>query len=120
MFDLFRAKRKLKKAELAHQVAELETASKILAEARNTIIEDEDESNWVLAGQVGGIGYQDEVEQQSMLASAYNLYHTNPHARAIVRNLVKFTLGKGPQVIPDDDNVKAKEVWEDFKKKNKL
>ncbi len=118
MFKLYRAKRKLriKEAELvaSQYDAAIQTIDKAL-EARNVVVDQDALSGWIPLGSDGGVT---EEDHRSMLESAYNFYHTNPHARAVIRNLVKFTLGKGPLVIPEADNEKVKEIWDDFKDEN--
>ncbi len=118
MFKLYRAKRKLriKEAELvaSQYDAAIQTIDKAL-EARNVVVDQDALSGWIPLGSDGGVT---EEDHRNMLESAYNFYHTNPHARAVIRNLVKFTLGKGPLVIPEAENEKVKEIWDDFKDEN--
>lgn len=115
--------------ELESQIKELEFENrqneyalnllKDVSEAKNQVVDDELKSGrWILAGSDNNT--LSEQDHKSMLNSAYMLYHTNLHARAIVRSLVKFVFGKGPNIVPDDDNKKVKEIWEDFKKKNEF
>jgi len=119
MFEIIKTKRKLRAASLKYELIELETATKMLTEARNSIIRDEDENDWNLLGQAGR-GIVEEADHNTILRGVFKLYHDNTHARAIVRSLVKFTLGKGPKIDPDAENEKVNEVWEDFRRQNKF
>jgi hypothetical protein len=118
------ARKKLEMQENQLELRRIEYAQKTiedLLEARNTIIDDDLVSgNWFLTGQAGEDQLVDEFEQQSMLEGALKLYHDNPHARAIIRGLVKFTLGRGPTIMFDSNNKKVKEIWQDFVRRNKL
>ena len=130
MFDFIRKKRELKRSSIELDLAESklaikeqEYALKILdgvTESWNVIQDDDLLDGWFMHGMDAG-GFTQE-DHASMLQNAYRLYHTNPHARAIVRTLVKFVLGKGPVVIPDSaGNVeKEKKAWEEFRKLNKF
>lgn len=94
-----------------------------LLEARNTVVDDDLISGrWFLIGQGGGVFGTDQYSYQEMLESAQRLYYTNPHARAIVRNLVKFVLGKGPSITFDQKKYKKKvrEIWDDFVVRNRV
>jgi len=53
-----------------------------------------------------------------MLASAFDFYYSNLHARAIVRNLSKFVLGKGPILSPKTED--APEVPNENKGKTSI
>lgn len=130
MFESIKDKNRIKKLERENEIKQLEfdneqldIATKMLTEARNTVQQnpdyDELGDGWSILGK-SNITALTEQEQNDLLVSVYNLYHTNTYARAIVSNLVKFTLGKGPIIIFDDENVKVKEVWEKFKKDNKF
>ena len=116
-------KRQLKQKEQLLEIKQLEYATKVIdgvLEARNDIY-DKDVSGgmWSLVGDNGN-GSLSEQDHKDMLAGANKLYYLNPHARAVVRGLVKFTLGKGPLVTFDSDNARAKEIWTAFKKDNHL
>ena len=131
MFDAWKQRREAKKRQLDVEIKEAEYAARQyelalktlddVNEASNTIIDEDRLNGWYLLGDENR-GFS-ATEQKDMLTSAWNLYHNNPHARAIVRNLVKFTLGKGPVVTPTGDEVKLKErekAWKEFKKDNKF
>src|SRR3990167_449407 len=123
MFDfmkLSRQDRDLRIKEKQLEIRQRENALKLVEtalEARNTVVDDDlVGGNWFLLGSRDNP--LDETQLRNMQESAYKLYHNNPHARAIIRNLVKFILGKGPQVIPDDKNQKVKDAWAEFKRQN--
>ena len=92
-------------------------------EARQKVYdEDLDSGKWMLVGDQSGVGI-DSQTRIDIQSSAYSMYHNNTHARVIIRSLVKFTLGKGPQIIPNEtDDKKQKkilDIWNDFKKRNR-
>jgi len=123
MFMNWKNKRELKKKQLKADLREadiqLESQDyllKTISDARNQIVTDPDESDWTLLGQTGVFS---EADHENMLDTSFKLYHNNPYARTIIRTLVKFTFGKGPLVIPEDEDKKVKETWEEFKEENK-
>jgi len=116
MFDNYRKRKELEKVVLEYEIQQTQLASKMLSEARNIPADrDSDDANWILHGTSI---FTTDSEQQSMLENAFKFYHGNPHARAVIRNLVKFTLGKGPTIVPEDENKKAEEEWGTFKENN--
>src|SRR4030066_1947701 len=87
----------------------------------NNQVQDTDlASGWFIHGSKSG--QMTNELHKAFLANAYVLYQTNPHARSIVRGLVKFVLGVGPTVVPKDKKNKKKliETWKKFKKDNKF
>lgn len=86
----------------------------------NVVVDTDLQNGWFLHGSTDGS--LSEESQRAMQISAYKLYHDNTYARAIIRNLVKFVLGKGPRIIPKDEHKKKelKDTWNKFKKKNKF
>jgi len=122
MFDNWKKRKELKERQLEVDLEEAniqlksqEHLLKTIEEARNSIVTDSDENDWTLLGQSGTLSVEDH---ENMLETAFKLYHNNPYARTIIRTLVKFVFGKGALVIPEDENKKTKEVWEDFKEEN--
>jgi len=93
-----------------------EMLSRLASDAR--IARDTDSKDWWLTGQAGGTLGMSETEKMidhnEMLSQAYKAFHTNLFARAIVRNLAKFVLGKGPKVRAKDKNQKVQEHWNNF------
>ena len=125
MFKTWRKRRQLEAKELDLAIKELEIAEKSLndiAEARNTVVDNE-LKDWSLIGSSTG-GIHTQQEHEDMLISAYKLYHNNPYARTIVRSLVKFVFGKGPVIVPNEKKEKQKkqclDSWKEFHKNNKL
>ena len=125
MFETYKQnkKQKLLNIEINIQEAELVKKQNTIAlshieEATSTFVDRDLLNGWSVVGQ-GGLAT--ESAQANMLDSAFNLYHTNLHARNIIRTLTKFTFGKGPTVIPEDDDPESKvlDVWKHFKKINK-
>jgi capsid protein len=62
----------------------------------------------------------DEFDHYTMQQQAYQLWKTNPHARAIIRTLEKFILGKGLKIFALDENPIVQEWWDDFEKENRF
>ena len=124
MFEIIKQRRNLKRLNRELEIKEVEAntlqytqAIKFLSEASNTVV-DTELKDWQILSSGGRL---DESGHQDMQTSAYNLYHTNVHARAIVRTLVKFVLGIGPKLEPKEkDNKKVKELWKNFTKANKF
>jgi len=113
----WKKKKELREAEVEYELNQYKVANRLLEEARSTPIADPDESEWIQSG----VDFRMSASDHStMLEQAFKFYHNNTHARAIIRTLVKFTLGKGPNIIPEDDNQKVKDVWKKFVKENKF
>jgi capsid protein len=120
MFEIFRLKRELKRLQLKEErnylelsVKTLGTLGKVRAYEGN-VVQDEDDSGWIKHGDESGYRPSAE-EQQDMLKQAYRLWRKNLHARAIVRTMVKFVIGKGANIRPKADNKKVDEVWKSFR-----
>lgn len=90
-----------------------------VSEAQKIVTGDEDEGMWIKTGSSGSIEDILGYDHYDMLDRAYNAWLKNLFARAIVRNLSKFVLGKGPRIIHKSDNDKVKEYWKRFVKENK-
>ena len=104
-------KEKFDKIDYEFAVKQREEAIRILdtikTEATNNQVNDSDlSSGWMLHGARSGQLTKEDHER--FLLNAYNLYQTNPHARTIVRNLVKFVLGVGPTIVPKDEKIKKR------------
>jgi len=127
MFEIIKEKRnkklleeQLQKKQVEFEISQYESAIKIISEARNEVVDREVEDGWTALGRSSGIALMSEDDFSNMLVSAYNLYHSNTYARTIISNLVKFTLGQGPIIVPKDENKKVMEVWEKFKTDNRF
>lgn len=117
------ARKELRIKELELDIKRYDKAVKMLDAVESTdneVVDTDLKSGWFLHG--SNSLELNENEHQNMMLQANKLYHTNPYARAIIRNMVKFILGKGPRVIPKDETQKDKilEAWEGFKKDNKF
>ena len=125
MFESIKRRKELKRKqdelEIQEHTLAIQNINNLLESMPKPIpvVDDLDSGNWFLTYQAGQ-SYKDENDFDEMLASAYKMYHTNPYAKSIVRTYVKFVFGKGPAIIPDDDNEKVKEVWNDFKRANRF
>lgn len=86
---------------------------------------DPDEGNWNqigggLSNVTGGKGMNlRRYDHYEMLKQAYDFWQLDLFARAIVRNLSKFVLGKGPTIKPVSENQKVNDQWKKFCKINK-
>lgn len=120
--EIKRGQQELAREELQLEIQQLKYSNNVmskLTESRNTVVDTELEGgSWFLAGQ--GSALVSEDDHKSMLQQAAKMYHTNPHARAVIRGLVKFTIGKGPQVVFTTENEAVKDAWKDFVKRNKF
>ena len=143
-----RLESKLRESELAFDIERVEQAHNAVrgiyespsARYAGPMASDGDDHNWILAGQSSSnlgttLDGNPAISHYDMLASAFNFYYSNLHARAIVRNLSKFVLGKGPIITPRLEegvilsakgnkvdpakNLKIQEILKDFMKENK-
>jgi len=115
MLDTWRLKRAIKKQELEYQMQSLEFATRTMKDITSAarVVQDEDDAQWIVAGSGEG-GRPDEQEHVTMLEQAYKLWRSNLQARAIIRNMVKFVIGRGTVVKPKEKNKKAEEYWKRF------
>jgi len=117
LFENYRIKRDIKKADLEYQKMALKYVSKnmkFLSEATN-VVEPEEASDWTKSGSGSDSGDRPtEEEHLTMLEQAFKLWRRNLHARAIIRTMVKFVIGKGATIRPKDENKKVMEAWKDF------
>ena len=125
MFDIWRLKRKLVKENLEFETNQLAVANSTLGsalEASRRVQEEPDYSMWFQHGQGSDIGTGTSLlssgftryDHYQMLDEAWRQYHTNLFARAVVRNLGKFILGRGPTIKPFSKNEKVMEKWNEF------
>jgi hypothetical protein len=120
MFEAFKLKRSIKLKELEYQQQSLEFATKTMTDITNAtrIVQDEDDAQWIVSGSGDG-GRPDEKEHLDMTEQAFKMWRTNLQARAIIRNMVKFVIGRGTIVKPktkadEKPNKKAEEYWKRF------
>ncbi|MFH1623580.1 MAG: phage portal protein [Pseudomonadota bacterium] len=119
MFKRYRLKREIGMLELEQRKSlfgYINQNMQQLAEASN-IVQKEEDSDWILHGSEAGYRPTEE-EHREMLEQAYRLWRTNLHARAIVRTMVKFVVGKGANIMPKDKNEKVKEIIVNFKRES--
>ena len=135
MFDSIKRNRAIRRSqrelELSNNIYEqksVDIATKTLDHAmealnnRSIVDYDLQSGEWMLMGQdPKGL---DDAGRREVQQSAYKLYQTNPHARTIIRTFVKFIIGKGPKIIPDekdeDNKEKMLKIWKDFRRRNKF
>ena len=119
--ETFRLRGRLKRSMLESDLAQYEMLTKTFTDAQKIIQPEPDEHRWFKTGEAGavidqiGLGY----DHYDMLNRAFEFWFTDLHARAIVRNLTKFVLGKGPVINPVSKNQVVKDTWNDFVKFNK-
>jgi len=123
MFDNYRLKKQLQREQLEYEISQYKAANSIMSgiEARYAR-PDPDEHLWLQLGESGDGKYTaalSEEDHYEMLDQAWKMFKTNLFARAIVRNLGKFILGKGPIVKPVSDNQLIKDKWKEFTYLNK-
>jgi len=121
MFEGFKKRRRLKNAEMDYQIKEMEAAQaalgSVLEATKKVPVIDPDEGQWFKTGEISSSGEERGIEtydHEKMLSQAWKFWMGNLFARAIVRNLVKFVLGKGPILRPEDNNERVLEVWNEF------
>lgn len=128
MFETFKLNRQIKRAQQEKELAEIRLSEQTILNTMNEIKrletarivrDDLDKELWMQHGTDSDSPNQELFDHYQMLDMAYNFWSTNLHARAIVRNLCKFVLGKGPIVKPKSTNQKVKESWKNFTKLNK-
>ena len=81
---------------------------------------DEDDALWHLHGNKNeGRGDLDENDIRTFQDQSYLFYKTNPHARAVIRALQKFTIGRGVMVDHLDNRPEVRNYWDRFVRENK-
>lgn len=143
----------LQKAELEYSIAEIRWASQTLSNitVRETagdlnvpVKEDPDASRWELVASGSSIVYSKDVPQlrnlQLSRRESYRAWRLDPHARGILRNFVKFIIGREFKYDPADiqrgewdvarETVKLSQdpakplatrlIWDEFARENKF
>jgi len=110
MIELFKTWR----AKKLFQAQQYKIAAQRLQEIWETV---NDDSDFML---IGGEKETDELDHYTMQRQAYQLWKSNPHARAVIRTLEKFILGKGLEIFALDENPIVQEWWNDFAKENRF
>lgn len=114
---------KLRREQLKADIAQVGLLERTFSEAQKYAEPDPDEANWMKTfdgGTQGELGTGEEAyDHYEMLKGVYSFWVTDLHARAIVRNLTKFVLGKGPTIKPKSENKLVLEAWDDFVRLNK-
>jgi len=128
LLEGFRTRRSLKIQQDKFELARIELATEQLSNifkkeadpSQRPVPTEPGDSNWIMIGaESGDISDVTGYNHYEMLAVAYKAFATNLYAKAIVRNLSKFVLGKGPTIKPDSENEKVKDTWDNFAKMNK-
>jgi len=120
MFKNYFLKKKLKTADLQFELSQMKVAQSLIKKAETRKAVDDESDNWILHGSSGDTieGAISEVDHYTMLEQAWKFYKTDLHGRAIVRNLAKFVLGKGPIIKAKSENKLVQEAWDSFVKTN--
>ncbi len=115
---------RIKSAEDKLYLSELETKTALLESSQSLAQEDPDESSWRSISSMAESGKEptseslDEIRKKSR-----DLAIDNPHMRGILRNFVKYIIGKGmdfrPMTQSKQQQTNAKEAWKVFCKANK-
>lgn len=122
LLSKYKLKSQLEEKRLQFEIDQYEKANSILSEATARLVQpDSDEDLWFKSGGARSENQADNelgYDHYDMLDVAFKKYHTDLFSRAIVRNLCKFVLGKGPIIKPRDKNKKVLEKWERFSDRN--
>ena len=128
MFDKYKLRRELEHEKVKFELQQMKSANgaleKILQESTQRQVVDDLSSDWLQIGGSGGVQSSEaaplsEIDHYKMLDMAWRFWKTNLHARAIIRNIAKFVLGKGPIVRPKPENPDLQALWDKFSKLNK-
>jgi len=123
LFEKYRTNKKLEIARMNLDLTQINAADKFISEVSRIVRPDIDDAKWFKTGEV--TSSSDDApsflnyDHYQMLEEVFKKYHTNLFARAIVRNLSKFILGKGPTIKARSDNKKVQDYWNLFVKNNK-
>jgi len=121
MFENWKLNKELKKRQLEVDINQIDFLNKTFTDAQKFVQPDSDESMWMKtseAGHLTDLG-QEGYDHYEMLQMAFKFWLTNLHARAVIRNLTKFVLGKGPVINPISENQIVKDTWDNFVKNNR-
>jgi len=119
--ETIRLKRELKNSQMRADLAQYSMLEKTFSDAQKFVQPEPDEGNWIKmsdAGNMMEIG-QTGYDHYEMLRKAFAFWATDLYARAIIRNLTKFVLGKGPIIKSHSENKIVEEEWKNFAKANK-
>jgi len=107
-----------KSLELALKNKGLKMQMKVL-ESMPEFAKDPDEGEWYTLGLDPDVEYSD-VQMQGLRKRAQALYYTSPIARGVINTLINFIIGRSFKIIPDADDEKIKEYWDNFWESNKM
>jgi hypothetical protein len=121
MFENWKLERQLKRRQLESDISQFELLNKTFIDAQKFAQPDPDENQWMKTSEFGHITEigSESYDHYEMLRQAFRFWITDLHARAIVRNLTKFVLGKGPTVRAISKNEIVRANWDNFVKLNK-
>lgn len=121
MFETRKLKQQLLQEQLKADIAEFELLNKTFTDANKFVQPEGDEDQWFKTSEYGHLSEigQDSYDHYEMLKKAFTFWITDLYARAIIRNLTKFVLGKGPVIKPKSENQVVKDAWDNFTKTNK-
>lgn len=114
-FEGIKARRVLSRLKLK----ELEAIERTMNEASTSSLEDSDASQWIAMG--GGDNRALEGQNQTTLRDrARYFFYKNPYGRNVIRLLVKYIVGRGFSITPDEDLPEVKDLLKKFWRKNKM
>jgi len=124
IFKNLQLKASLKGEQLKLEIEQTKVLSQYFGKEAQRFVPapDAEDSGWLLTGQgYGGDGGTSpeslvltQINHQRMLDRAWGFYKSNLFGRAIVRNLAKFVLGKGPTLKSLSENKLIGDYWKSF------
>lgn len=121
-----KVRREIENAELNMRLQQATMAAKQMEylndtisawESRRIVLEDDD--GWITHGQgMSDRGDLTEQDIQDIQTQAYLFWKTNPHARAVIRGLEKYVIGRGANVDHRDEGDGVRVVWDRFEQEN--
>lgn len=100
---------------------EISIGLKMLESAASNIVQEEsDRDDWTLISTSTDAKDMDANDRDSMLTQVFNLSHFNPQAKAALRNMVKYIIGKSIKVTANDTMPEVQAVWDEFVERNKF
>ena len=89
-----------------------------MVESMPSFAKDKDEKFWTVIGQ--GKEEYTQNEMTTIRENAQKIYYTSPLARGIIETLVNFVIGVNFKIVPEAEDEKIKEYWDNFCIKNKM
>jgi len=87
---------------------------KSLFESSGTLVKNYFKDNLGWSGGDDAPHRLDESQRESLLTQARLRYYQNPHARAVIRGLRIYTIGKNLELAFGEDDKEPEELWDSF------